>query len=285
MHLSWLIVTAGTCLATAIPRIDMKEPRHENDFSCRSETHPNPVVALHGLFANAQFDLNFLEAWLRPQGYCTFSLTYGKYPLVPLGGLESIDKSSMQIAGFIHEVLNKTGAAKVDIVGHSEGALQSLYVPKFRGLAPRVDKVIAIAPPTRGSTVQGIATLAKALGLDDLLAAVGCEACKQVLVGSDLVKKLNNGPIAQPGNTVTVIMSRTDEAVTPPEVVSPIHEPGVANIFVQDYCPHDPVGHIGLAVDTNVWHLVRNSLESTIGRKFPCSVGLPIRRDDVPQTQ
>ena len=33
-------------------------------------------------------------------------------------------------------MLAETGAAKVDLVGHSEGAFQSLYVPKVAGYAP-----------------------------------------------------------------------------------------------------------------------------------------------------
>lgn len=279
LFLPSLVAALYALAASASPIIT---PRHENDFSCRSTKHPNPVIALHGLFFNRDLDLNFLEGWLRPQGYCTFSLTYGLYPGIPLGGIKPVNESALEIVDFIHEVLNKTGASKVDLVGHSEGGLQSLYIPKFvPGAAHLIDRVIAIAPPTKGTTLSGLLLLAKDLGLlptvNEVLDTVGCQACNDVFVGSELVTKLNDGPIAQPGNTVTVIASRFDYVVTPPESAF-INEKGVTNIFVQDYCPLDLVGHGSLAIDSNMWNLVLNALEDKVGRKFPCVIAPPVKR-------
>lgn len=279
MLLSTLLLAIGALTVIAGP---LAVPKG-NHFSCRSTKHPNPVIALHGLFFNKDLDLNFLEAWLRQKGYCTFSLTYGLYPNIPLGGIKPINESAVEIADFIKEVLQKTGASKVDIVGHSEGALQGLYVPKFAGVAHLVDHVIAIAPPTQGSTLSGLLLLAKELGVlpavNELLDTIGCQACNDVFAGSDLVKRLNDGPIVQPGNKVTVIASRFDYVVTP-SASAFVHEDGVANIFVQDYCPLDLVGHGSLAIDSNMWNLVLNSLEDKIGRKFFCVIAPPVRRGE-----
>ncbi|HWF56373.1 MAG TPA: alpha/beta fold hydrolase, partial [Solirubrobacteraceae bacterium] len=112
-----------------------------NDPSCvPTAAHPDPVVLLHGLGATYYEDLNLLQAQLATDGYCTYSLTYGSPPGFPyVGGLAAIATSAPQIAQFVEQVLAETRAAKVDLVGHSEGAFQSLYVTKTQGIADRID--------------------------------------------------------------------------------------------------------------------------------------------------
>ncbi|OAA63169.1 DUF1338 domain protein [Cordyceps fumosorosea ARSEF 2679] len=241
-----------------------------NDWDCRSDK--NPVIALHGLFAQRNFDLNFLEAWLRPRGYCTYGLTYGAHPLLPtLGGVRLVAESSQEIVDLIDEVLARTGAPKVDLVGHSEGGLQALYVPKVRNMSAKVDKIVAIAPPTHGTDFSKLLSLADALDVraevNELLTTVGCPACLDVANG-DAIKALNDGPIVQPGNTVTVLATKYDAIVTPAGKTSFIDEPGVTNILIQDVCPIDIAGHVSLAIDTNVFELTLNALQGKNGRKF-----------------
>ncbi|KAG2413042.1 hypothetical protein HFD88_010601 [Aspergillus terreus] len=274
MHLSLLTSTLllTGALSTSI-----------NDFSCRSTKHPNPVILHHGLGATWYEDLNILQGWLQSQGYCTFAQTYGEYPAFPLvGGLKPIAESSAQVAAYIREVASKTGASKVDLVGHSEGAFQALYTPKFEdGVAALVDKIVAVAPPTHGTTFGGLYKLAYLLGntsrelVGTVLDTVGCAACDELGIGGEAIARLNDGEaIVQEGNEVTVIASRFDEMVTPVETAF-VHEDGVRNVWVQDVCPLDPVGHIGLAYDLNLWNLVKNALDGTPERKFVCVLGSP----------
>ncbi|KAB8067963.1 lipase [Aspergillus leporis] len=254
-----------------------------NDFTCKlSEEHPNPVILLHGLGATFYEDLNFLQYWLQSKGYCTYAQTYGAYDGFPLlGGLRPIADSAAEIAAYIRTVVSETGAQKVDLVGHSEGAFQSLYVPKFEGVSGLVDKVVAIAPPTHGTDFGGLYKLAYLFGnvsreaVGDVLSTFGCPACNELGPGGAAVEKLNDGtPIAQQGNDVTVIISKYDEMVTP-HTTSLVQEAGVNNVYVQDFCPLDPVGHIGEAYDLNVWNLVKNALDGTPNRKFFCVIGSP----------
>ena len=250
-----------------------------NDFSCKSSSHPNPVVLLHGLGATYYEDLNFLEAFLQTQGFCTFSLTYGAYDGFPLvGGLKYINESAPQVADFVKEVHTKTGASKVDLVGHSEGAFQTLYNVKYGGIASFVGHAVAIAPPTHGTSFAGLYQIAQTLGIDNgvdtILDKFGCGACTDLVTGGPAVAKLNEGPIAQQGVKYTIIASKLDELVTPTTTAF-VQEAGVNNIYVQDYCPIDPVGHIGEAYDLNVWHLVLNSLQDQIGNRFLCVLGSP----------
>lgn len=257
--------------------------RPHNDFSCRSTENPNPVVLLHGLGATYYEDINYLEAWLQIQGHCTFSITYGAYEgFTLLGGLKPINQSAQEIASFIHEVQEKTGAEKINLVGHSEGGFQSLYVPKFTDVSPIIDKIVSIAPPTHGTTFANLWDIAYLLGngtrqaVGDILNTVGCAACDDISVGGWAISKLNDGnPIVQPGNQLTVIASKTDELVTPAGTSSWVEEAGVTNEWVQDTCALDPVGHIGEAYDLNVWNLVKNALEGTPDRAFVCLIGSP----------
>src|SRR5687767_15162290 len=151
--------------ARTIPSTDV-QPRvfdfGHNDFTCEPSKKQNPVVLLHGLGATFYEDINILESWLKKEGFCTFSLTYGAYPGFPLvGGLTSVEESSREIADFIREVMEETGSEKVDLVGHSEGAFQTLYTTKFGDIAESIGRVVAIAPPTHGTSFANLYTLAK----------------------------------------------------------------------------------------------------------------------------
>jgi pimeloyl-ACP methyl ester carboxylesterase len=251
-----------------------------NDPACvPSAAHPDPVVILHGLGATYYEDLNVLQSTLASEGYCTFSQTYGAYPGFPyVGGLRPVADSAAEIKAEIVQVLAETGAAKVDIVGHSEGGFQSLYVTKTQGIADKIGTVVAIAPPTHGTTFGGLVNVAYALGVrpqvSAALQAFGCPACDNLITDGAAVQVLNNGAIAQPGVRYTVITSRYDELVTPTGTAF-VNEPGVTNEYVQDFCPADPVGHIGEAYDTNVWNLVTNALDPANAKKFACSAGSP----------
>lgn len=254
-----------------------------NDFSCRpSAAHPEPVVLLHGLGANKDEDINVLQSHLAEQGYCTFSLTYGAHEgFEYVGGLRPIADSAPEISAFVRRVLTATGAAKADLVGHSEGGFQALYVTKFQGIASQIAKVVSIAPPTHGTTFGGLYTLAYVYGstsrelVDQVLRTFGCAACSELGQDGAAVVRLTEGRIAQPGVAYTIITSRYDEMVTPTST-SFVNERGVTNQYVQDFCPNDPVGHIGEAYDTNVWHLVKNALDPAHATPITnCSYGVP----------
>ncbi|KAL1961569.1 hypothetical protein VTN77DRAFT_1606 [Rasamsonia byssochlamydoides] len=283
MALSFSLFTLLTLLTSLSSAYVYLDP--SNDFSCRSTSHPNPVITLHGLGATYYEDINYLGDWLRSQGFCVFRLTYGAYEGMPLlGGLIPINESAVEIASFIRDVHAQTNSSKIDLVGHSEGAFQSLYVPKFEGVAPLIDRIVAIAPPTHGTSFAGLVSLAYALGgnatrevVSKVLNDFGCHACDDLADGGWAISKLNDGqPIAQPGNNLTILISKDDELVTP-TTTSIVDEPGVVNQYVQSVCPLDPVGHIGEAYDLNVWNLVLNALDDTPDREFACVLGSPGR--------
>jgi hypothetical protein len=250
-----------------------------NDWSCRpSAVHPEPVVLLHGLGGNGPGNFAALGPYLETAGFCVFAPTYGEAtPDFPVGGLTPIPQSATEIANYIGQVLAATGATKVDLVGHSEGGFEALYGPKFvPGEAPEVARVVALAPPTHGTTFASLVTIANDLGalppVLAILGAGGCPACSELTTGSALVATLNTGPITQPGIAYTVIASTHDELVTPYGTEF-VNEPGADNETVQASCPLDPVGHIGLAFDPDVAELVLNALDPANPVPITCTLG------------
>ncbi|PHH78766.1 hypothetical protein CDD82_2861 [Ophiocordyceps australis] len=259
-----------------------------NDWSCKSPRHSNPIIMLHGLSGTRQLEVNFLELWLRRQGFCTFSFTYGSWsrilPELPfLGGVRAVDDSSNEIATFVQQVIAATNSSKVDIVGHSEGAFLAIYIPRFWPLVGNAaQNIIAIGPPTRGTTLRKFFASTLVFGARSrrawrkVLGKMGCPACDELLPdGAPIMRLRAATPVRLPHTTLTIIATRHDRTITPPETAF-LYEPGVRNMYIQDDCPADPVEHIGLAVDFNVWNVVRNTLDKQFDRKYQCVAGLRI---------
>lgn len=272
---AWALLWVSSVLAVSVPNPD-------NNFTCQSSY--DPIVLLHGLGATYYEDLNELESWLKGLGFCTFSLTYGSYAGFPwVGGLMAIEDSAPEIAALIQQVSKSaTGAGKkVNLIGHSEGAFMALYVPKFNKVAGLIDTIIAIAPPTHGTSFFEFFTVADLLNstsrslIQDVVDLVGCDACDDLGLNGPSVKQLDSGPIAQSGNNVTIIASKDDTFVTPAD--NPFdNEPGVTNLWVQNLCPDDDVGHIGEAYDQTVWDMVLDALNGNAGAPIQqCSQGIP----------
>ena len=254
----------------------------DNNFDCRSEVHPNPVIMLHGLSANREVDLNTLGHSLTDDGWCIFSMTYGAHTLVPwVGGLESMRESAVEIADFIREVRDKTGAEKVDLVGHSEGGVMAIYVPMTQnGISEIVDHRVALGPAVHGAQYFGFTDLFYIGGevtrtmAAMVLKLLGCAACDDMATDGDVYNDFKNAEqIAVAANKTSIIMSDHDTLVAPK--TSRVEEDGVRNIIIQDTCPDDEVGHAGLAWDKSVWGLVINELTEDYDREFECDKGLP----------
>ena len=93
------------------------DPVGANDWSCvPTADRPTPVVIVHGTFGDRRSLLDPLSAALVGDGYCVFSLDYGDR------GTGDIAASAEQLADFVAQVRQATGAARVSLVGHSQGA-------------------------------------------------------------------------------------------------------------------------------------------------------------------
>jgi triacylglycerol esterase/lipase EstA (alpha/beta hydrolase family) len=257
-------------------------PAGANDWSCRpSAEHPNPVVLVHGTVENMTYNWYTLSPLLANAGYCVFALNYGQQPgtahiglpgsSTP-GGTKPVAESAPELAAFVDRVLAATGAAEVDIVGHSQGGMMPRYYTKFLGGAAKVDKLVGLAPSNHGTTFNGLNNLP---GVPELTAAGLGQSVIDQQPNSEFLTNLNAGGDTVPGVTYTVIVTRYDEVVTPPSS-SFLDGPAVTNIEIQDRCPLDTSEHLAISFDANALRYVLNALDPAHAVAPTCTPTLPL---------
>ncbi|MGR3873599.1 esterase/lipase family protein [Streptomyces graminifolii] len=271
-----LLTAAVAAVPTAAAHASSAPDRGWNDYSCRpSATHPRPVVLVHGTFANATDNWLTLAPYLEARGYCVFSLDYGQLPGVPLVyGLGPIDKSAEQLQAYVDKVLAATGAAKADLVGHSQGGMMPRYYLKFLGGAAKVNTFVGIAPDNHGTTLDGLTKLLPYFpGAEDVIASAAPGLADQV-AGSPFLAKLNAGGDTVPGVHYTVIATRYDEVVTP-YTSQFLSGSDVHNVLIQNLCSADLSEHALLGLtDRIVFHEVANALDPAHAATTTCLSGL-----------
>lgn len=280
-----LVGPAQAAPAAAEPAAPVQElldppPAGANDWECEpSEAHPNPVVLVHGLTANQSNNWAYISPQLAQQGYCVFSLTYGRNPLAPppltqVGGLAPMEESAEELSAFVDRVLDATDADKVDIVGHSEGSLMPNYYVKFMGGAEHVDRYVGMTPLWDGTETAGLAFLDRSAQQFGLGPALGlaldplCASCRQFLRGSEFLQTMNSGGgPAVDGVTYTMIMTKYDELVVP---YTSGELEGADNIVLQEGCPTDLAEHVAVAFDPVTLQHIGNALDPENAQPVRC---------------
>ncbi|MFF4488562.1 esterase/lipase family protein [Streptomyces sp. NPDC001544] len=244
-----------------------------NDYSCKpSAAHPRPVVLVHGTLGNSVDNWLSLAPYLKDRGYCVYSLDYGQLSGVPVFyGLGPIDKSAQQLSDFVDKVLAATGAAKADLVGHSQGGLMPRYYLRFLGGAAKVNALVGIAPDNHGTTLSGLTNLLPYFpGAADLLKATTPGLADQI-AGSDFLTKLNAGGDTVPGVRYTVLATKYDEVATPWRTQY-LSGSDVTNVLLQDLCPLDLSEHVAIGLfDRIAFHEVANALDPAHATATTCA--------------
>jgi triacylglycerol lipase len=201
------------------------------------------VVLLHGTFGMT--DWGVIEAALSARGFSVYAFEYGN------GGTGEIARSAAALASFVDDLLARTGAASVSIIGHSQGGLMARYYVKFLGGSAHVDDLIGLSPPNHGtSTVVGPAAL------------TGCEACAEQQAGSPFLANLNADDEAPPPVAYTVIQTRDDLVVIPYTSAFLNGPPNrVTNITLQDRCPRHFIDHVNMPSDPVALQWIENALD------------------------
>jgi triacylglycerol esterase/lipase EstA (alpha/beta hydrolase family) len=255
-------------------------PPGADNFGCKpTSAHPDPVILVNGTFANQDDNWQAASPLLANHGYCVFTFNYGGPSASSIvQGTGDIAASAGQLASFVTQVLAATGAAKVDLVGHSQGGMMPRYYLNFLGGAAHVDKLIALAPSNHGTTLDGLIALVKAFGAAGLVnGALGalCTACVEQEAGSSFLANLNAGGDTVAGVSYTVIESRYDDVVTP-YTSAFLSGPGVTDITLQNQCPLDQTDHLEIAADPVALADVLNALDPAHPVHVPCLTVLPI---------
>lgn len=205
----------------------------------------DPVVIVAGTFSPA-FANEPLAARLRADGYPVriFEL--------PTLGTQDIRLTAQALGRFVDGVRSSTGAAKVDLVGHSQGGLVARSYVKSYGGSAKVDSLITLGTPNRGTYV---ANLVNFLGFGNCATVV---ACQQMTIGSSFLNDLNAGDDTIGSVRYTTIRTTFDELVRPVDNATLFD--GATNVHVQNPCFARVVGHVGLILDGTVYSGIRTAL-------------------------
>jgi triacylglycerol lipase len=193
----------------------------------------DPVIIAGGTGAPASF-YGPLAPRLRNAGYHVFIYTIPT-PLAPF------EDSAPSFETFLEGVLERTGSAKADVIGHSQGVILVRYAAKFLGGGPLIDTLVSLSGGIYGPT------LANSVGAS--LDCLGLVLCKEAATGSDFLKKLNEPNDAIEGVHHVNITTTHDEIATPYTNNLMRGTGDITNVVVQDQCPNDPVEHLFLPLD------------------------------------
>lgn len=246
-------------------------PPGSNNFNCKPDSaHPFPVVLVHGTFEDQYDNWADLSPQLAAMGYCVFSLNYGGAAGSVIQGVNEIGQSAGQLASFVQQVRNATGASKVDIIGHSQGGMMPRFFIKNLGGASEVHSLVALVPSNNGTDLDGLVELANLIpGANAFIGSV-CEACVEQEVGSTFLTDLNAGGETNPAVNYTVITTTHDEVVTPFTNALLPAASNVTNETLQDFCPNDTTEHVGMSYDQPALQLVFNALNPATAKTPSC---------------
>lgn len=107
-----------------------------------------PIILVHGIMLKDLWHFKAfgkIEGVLRAEGHSVYTANHD--------GLGSIENNAEQLRQYINSVLSKTGAEKVNIIAHSKGGLDTLYMIDRLGMADSVASVSFLCTPHRGSVI------------------------------------------------------------------------------------------------------------------------------------
>jgi hypothetical protein len=150
---------------------------------------PRPVILLHGYAMNRA---NFLPLAYR----------LAKNDLGPIFGFEywtlgRVAAGARQLGWFVDQVREATGAAEVDLIGHSMGGVVARYYVTFAGGDGRVRNLITLGSPHAGTDVSRL--------------GIG-HPTRELVLGSQLCARLAEAPPPQ-HTRMTLVWSRADALV------------------------------------------------------------------------
>jgi triacylglycerol lipase len=174
---------------------------------------PRPIVVLHGYAMNRA---NFVPLAFR----------LARAGLGPIVGFEywtlgRTAAAARQLAWFVEHVQAMTGAAQVDVIGHSMGGVVARYYVAMLGGDGPVANLVTLGSPHAGTEMSA--------------AGIG-HASRELLVGSKLLARLHAAP-APSITRVTTILSHADALVP---ATSQVELAGAQRVVYAD------LGHVAL---------------------------------------
>lgn len=133
----------------------------------------DPVVLVHGYTSNAS-TWDAYRGWFAQDGIDTYAASYD--------WTRSNRTSAVTVGSWVNDARGRFGASKVDLVGHSMGALNSRYYLKFLGGTSKVDDWMSIAGVNYGTALANLCA-----------GGILGPSCADLAIGSDILEDLNRG--------------------------------------------------------------------------------------------
>lgn len=237
----------------------LADPPGINLDACRpTSDKPEPVILVHGTGLNGGNSWATFGAALAAEGYCVWAPTVGAPPGPgggpgSVGGVDSLTGASApQVAAEIDRVRALTGADRVDLVGHSQGAIVASYVTATsRAGAVRTVVTLGSDPARSGEGPPEFVT--------DLLGALSPTTAQRDAEATLAWLGDEGVPFAR-GVRYVALTSDYDE------LTGPVAEPVVPDFVdltvarLQDGCETDHSGHLTVLASPRAVDLVVDAL-------------------------
>jgi len=212
---------------------------------------PHPVIIVAGTFAGGTVASVYyapLATRLRADGHKAY--IFG----LPESGLGDARNAAAALNRYADSVRAATGASKVDIVAHSQGAMISRYYIKYLGGASEVDSLVSLGGVMYGTSLANLATL---LGLGSCIGIIGCQ---QMAIGSSFLNDLNAGDDTIGNVYYTNIVTSMDAIIVPYTNGYLMNDGNNTNTNVRSQCWARIIGHVSIALDGAVYSGIQDAL-------------------------
>ncbi|MEU7824566.1 triacylglycerol lipase [Catellatospora sp. NPDC049133] len=156
----------------------------------------DPVIFVHG-YKGGAWNWNDMIADFKADGWSGGRLFAMSYDIT-----QSNKTTAAQLRSLVDSVRAQTGAAKVDVVAHSMGSLNSRWYLKFLGGTSYVDQWVSLGGPNHGTNLTPICSWL-------------ITSCAEMAPDSSFLRDLNAGDETPGGVRYQTFWSSCDEFINP----------------------------------------------------------------------
>ena len=106
-----------------------------------------PIILAHGIFMKPRLFrvFSYIQQGLSAAGYSVY--------IADTDGVGNTESNASMLAKQIDEILEKENAEKINIIAHSKGGLESIYMIEKLNMGEKIASLTTICTPFRGSAV------------------------------------------------------------------------------------------------------------------------------------